>query len=121
MWGRKISICVIRPQRYTFQFMEASPTFSLSFFPEAYRFALDFIGTHSGRKYNKAAECGLTPVETSEGIVSYAEARLVLECKKLYYHDLDPAQFVEPAVEAVYPAKDYHRMYVGEILRCLVH
>lgn len=117
LWGRKVAFCVIRPQRYTFQFMESAPVFSLTFFTEAYRYALDFIGTNSGRKLDKAAECGLTPFEPSPGIVSFMEARLILECKKLYTHDLDPEKFLDPTLNNVYPARDYHRMYIGEIMR----
>jgi flavin reductase (DIM6/NTAB) family NADH-FMN oxidoreductase RutF len=120
LWGRKIVFCVIRPQRYTFQFMQETPQFSLSFFDEAYRSALDFCGSHSGRNYaDKAAAAGLTAIETLPGIVSFTEARMVFECKKLYFQDLDPDHFIDPTIGDVYPAKDYHRMYVGEVLRCL--
>lgn len=126
LWNRKVCFCVIRPQRYTFEFMEISEAFSLSFFPANYRAALDFCGTHSGRNVDKVKACGLTPLEvmvneTTSNVVSFAEARLVLVCKKIYYQDLDPAHFIDPTIGNAYPARDYHRMYFGEIVRTLVH
>lgn len=119
LWGKKVAFCVIRPQRYTFAFMEKYDRFTLSFFEEDYREALNYCGTHSGRNEDKVRACGLTPVETSPGLVSFMESRLILECKKLYFHDLDPHHFLDPSLSEVYPARDYHRMYIGEVINCL--
>lgn len=119
MWGKNICFCVIRPGRHTFSFIEKLDTFSLSFFDESYRGALKFCGAHSGRDFDKAAETGLTPVEGDNGVVYFNEARLVLECKKLYYQDIDPKNFIDIGIEKNYPKKDYHRMYIGEIVKCL--
>ena len=44
---------------------------------------------------------------------------MILACRKLYHSDLDPRRFLDPRIERNYPKKDYHRMYVGEIVRCL--
>ena len=60
LWGRDVCFCVIRPQRHTFGFMEQASHFTLSFFDEAYRSALDFCGSRSGRDVDKAAATGLT-------------------------------------------------------------
>ena len=120
LWGRDVCFCVIRPQRHTFGFMEKASHFTLSFFDEAYRPALDFCGSRSGRDVDKAAATGLTPVAGSTGAVYFGEARLVLECRKLYAQDITPASFLDPTIPAeVYPKADYHRMYVGEIVHCL--
>jgi flavin reductase (DIM6/NTAB) family NADH-FMN oxidoreductase RutF len=119
LWNRKICWCVVRPQRFTYQFMESAPAFSLSFFAKEYKKVLDFCGTKSGREVDKAAATGLTPFETSPGIVSFAQARLIIECQKIYYQDIDPQHFLDPTIEKVYPIQDYHRMYLGEVRRCL--
>ncbi len=115
LWEKQVAMCVIRPGRHTYGFVEKSPLFTLSFFTEAFRPALDLCGTKSGRDTNKAKEAGLTPIATPTGGVSFDEARLILECRKVYTHDLDPARFLDPAIERNYPSKDYHRIYVGEI------
>ncbi len=46
----------------------------------------------------------------------FAEAELVIECRKLYWQDLDPANFLTPDIDKNYPRKDYHRVYYAEIL-----
>ncbi len=119
LWGKEICWCVIRPHRYTYQFMETAERFTLSFFEERYREALNVCGTKSGRDVDKVAVSGLTPAQTESGAVYFAEARLVIECKKIYFHDIDPRHFLDPEIDNNYPKKDYHRMYIGEIVRCL--
>jgi hypothetical protein len=47
---------------------------------------------------------------------SYNEASLILECRKMYYQDMDPSGFVDKTIQENYAAKDYHRIYFGEIL-----
>ena len=119
LWNVDIAMCVIRPVRHTFGFMERNPLFTLSFFEEKYRPALKLCGKKSGRDVDKAAEAGLTPVAGRKGGVYFAEARLVFVCRKLYWQDIDPAHFVDPKLGIFYPDRDYHRMYVGEIVSCL--
>jgi flavin reductase (DIM6/NTAB) family NADH-FMN oxidoreductase RutF len=118
LWERKVAFCFIRPTRYTREFMERAENFTLSFFDERYRKAMSFIGSHSGRDTDKVKETGLTPVK-EEGVVYFEEARLVLACRKLYFQDISPERFLDPKIEDMYPQKDYHRMYVGEIVKCL--
>lgn len=120
LWNRNIAICFIRPQRYTYDFMERSESFTLSFFGEDHREALKLCGSKSGRQVDKTAAAGLTAVTTQSGAVYFAEARLVLECRKIYFQDLDPTHFLDSAIHRNYPSRDYHRMYLGEIVRCLV-
>lgn len=120
LWNRKIAVCFVRPSRHTYQFMEREDIFSLSFFDEQYRDALNFCGTKSGRDVDKMAHTGLIPVASNHGTVYFEQARLVLVCRKLYIHDIDPGRFLDPKIEKQYPQKDYHRMYVGEILETLI-
>jgi flavin reductase (DIM6/NTAB) family NADH-FMN oxidoreductase RutF len=120
LWDRRVCFCFVRPQRHTYTFMEQAAFYTLSFFDEAHRAALDFCGAHSGRDVDKIAATGLTPVRGPKGIVYFEQARLVFVCRKLYRQSVDPACFVDPALPAgVYPKHDYHRMYVGEVARCL--
>lgn len=119
LWERKVATCYIRPTRHTFGFVEQAPLFTLSFFEEKYRKALTYCGTHSGRDTDKARGAGLSVVQDA-GSVYFAEARLVLMCRKIYSQDISPERFLDPAIEGMYPQKDYHRMYIGEIVKCLV-
>ena len=119
LWEKKVAYCFIRPTRYTYEFAERSRNFTLSFFEERFRKALSFCGSHSGRDTDKIKGAGLTPV-MNDGFVYFDEARLVLACRKLYYQDIGPERFLAPEIENMYPQKDYHRMYIGEIEQCLI-
>jgi len=116
LWDKHVAFCFVRPSRYTFEFMEDNRSFSLSFFSEDYRRVLEYCGSHSGRHVNKIERSGITPVEGSIGDVYFDEARLVIECRKLYAQEMDPADFLDDGIAKLYPARDYHRIYFGEIV-----
>ncbi len=118
LWGKNVCFSVIRPVRHTYAFIEGSDAYSLCFFGAEHKDVLTLCGTKSGRDTDKVAATGLTPV-FHDGPIYFAQARLVFQCRKLYFQDLIPAHFIDPAIEGFYPQKDYHRLYVGEITRCL--
>jgi len=119
LWNRQVTFCFVRPVRHTYRFTERHRLYTLSFFGPEHRDALQFCGSHSGRDVDKAAATGLKPVAGPDESIFFEQARLVLECRKLYHHDIEPAAFLDPSIETEYPDKDYHRMYVGEVVRCL--
>ena len=122
LWHKNVAFIFIRPSRHTFGFANSAKVFTISFFDENCRSALELCGKKSGRDIDKAAAAGLTPVffhDANEAVsfVSFKEARDVLFCKKLYAQDLDPALFLDrEAIEKSYNGSDYHRIYVGEII-----
>ncbi|MDR0729261.1 MAG: flavin reductase family protein [Prevotellaceae bacterium] len=115
LWNRPVAFCFIRPQRYTFEFAEAQDYFTLSFFDETYRSALALCGRVSGRDVDKVKEAGLTPRILESGNVAFEEARLIIECRKIYTDFFSPEQFIDNAAD-IYPAGDFHKMYIGEIV-----
>ena len=115
LWRKPVSISFVRPQRHTFSFMENNGWYTLNFFGEEMRDILNLCGTVSGRDLNKMDIEGLTPIQTPKGNVVFAESRLVLECRKMYYDDIKPELFQVFELEMIYPSKDYHRFYIGEI------
>jgi flavin reductase (DIM6/NTAB) family NADH-FMN oxidoreductase RutF len=120
LWGRPVCFVFVRPQRHTFGYMERATHFTLTFFDETYHDALNYCGTHSGRDVDKVAETGLSPVPGEAGAVYFSEGRLVVECRKLYAQDIQEANFIETSiVNQAYEARDFHRIYVGEITRML--
>jgi flavin reductase (DIM6/NTAB) family NADH-FMN oxidoreductase RutF len=117
MWGQPMAQVVVRPIRYTYQFMERYDTFTLCAFPEAHRQALQILGTKSGRDGNKIAEAGLTPIASTQvAAPGFAEADLIVECHKMYWQDMDPTHFLDPGIDKLYPGKHYHRIYFGAVL-----
>lgn len=118
LWGRPVAFSFIRPQRYTYGFLQKNSFYTLSFYDEKYRDVLSLCGKKSGRDCDKVKEAGLTPVFSDQSVY-FDEADLVLICKKLYEQPMDPACFLDPSIERNYPDKDYHRIFVGEIAKVL--
>jgi len=120
IWNRDCMFAVVRPQRYTYEFMEKSGYFTCSFFPPEYKKALNYCGSYSGRDVDKCAQTGLTPLFGEYGVY-FEQARLVFVCKKVLATDFASDSFVEKSIiGAVYPDNDFHRMYAGEIIECLI-
>ena len=119
LWFRDVAVCFIRPQRYTLEFVEKNDTFALSFFGTGEKQALSLCGSKSGREVDKIKETGLTPVY-SDGTVYYEQAKLVLICKKIAVSEVTPQNILDKTVlERCYPEKDYHKVFVGEIVKVL--
>ncbi len=117
IWNKPFVQVVVRPSRYTYQFMEQYSSFTVCAFPLQYREALSLLGTQSGRTSNKIAESGLTPIPSKiVAAPAYAEAELILECHKVYWQDMDSGHFINFEINSSYPEKDYHRIYFGEIV-----
>lgn len=119
--GRPLAIVFVSPSRFTHEFLEREPYYSISVLPEEFRKALDYMGSHSGRDEDKVANAGLACALTGHGVPYFPEARLLMECKKIYSHHLSPEKFGEELHElytgrlkAVKP----HTVYFGEIVAC---
>ena len=121
LWNKPVAFVFVRPPRFTYQFIESQEFFTLSFFEEKFRPMLQIAGTKSGREINKMKDLGLTVFESENNSIYYNEAKLVLECKKLYYQDLDQTRFLDVNIIKNYPNKDFHRMYIAEITNCHIY
>jgi len=117
MWARPFAQVVVRPQRHTRQYIERSDSFTLCAFPDEFRKDLETLGTLSGKDGAKLSKTRLT-LKASKRVAapSYNEARLILECRKIYSQDMDPRGFIDPSIQENYAARDYHRIYFGEIV-----
>ena len=119
MWKKDVAFIVIRPQRYTKEFIDNSDTLSLSFFDSSFKKKLSYLGTVSGRDEDKIANSGLT-LNTSDDAPYFEEARLVLECKKLFSQPMEADSFLdEDIIKTWYPDSDYHTLYIVEITKAL--
>ena len=120
MWGKNIATVYIRPQRYTKEFVDANDLFTVSFLPESQRKALNICGSISGREVEDKWEmAGLHPFYV-DGTTAVREADLVFVCKKQYHQEMKPEFFDVPENDTKwYPDKDYHVMYMAEIVKVL--
>lgn len=112
--GRAIVTVYVNPDRYTWEFLRESDTFTVEFFPEEYRRALGYLGSHSGRDGDKVAAAGLTPKELGGG-VTFGEAELTFVCHKLYQGEFRRDGLAEEINSGIYGNWRPHWMFVGEI------
>lgn len=120
LWNKPVATAYIRPQRYTKQFLDDSEYFTLSFFGEEYRKQLTLCGRASGRDVDKVKECGFTVCAGEGGAPYFDQAQVVLVCRKRFVQQMDPANIPEDIQQSVYPTRDYHYIYIGEIVEALV-
>lgn len=120
MWGKDVAFIVIRPQRYTKEFIDSSSTLSLSILPKGHKEEYGYLGRVSGRDEDKIKKTGLTVLRDGE-TPYFEEAKLVLICEKLFAQPYAPESFLDQEiVEKWYPDKDFHTMYICEIKKILV-
>ena len=120
MWGKNAVTVYIRPQRYTKEFVDREDTFTISVLGSDYRKALNYCGTVSGKGTDKIKDAGLTPYFT-DGTAGIEEADMIMVCRKMYHDDIKPECFDAPENDSKwYPQKDYHTMYIAEVLKVLV-
>ena len=117
LWNKPVAFIFIRPERFTHDFLETNAQVTLSFYNEEYRQALQICGTKSGRDTDKVAEAGLTPVELESGSITFAQARLTVDCRKLFKSAMHESDFIEKSILDTWYGKKggLHDIYVLEI------
>jgi flavin reductase (DIM6/NTAB) family NADH-FMN oxidoreductase RutF len=120
MWNKEVAFIVIRPQRYTREFVESTGSLSLTFFDESYKKALSYLGKASGRDEDKIAKASLS-VATDNNIPYFEEANTAIFAKKLFVQHINEKAFLDPKIiEHWYPERDFHYLYIAEITKVLV-
>lgn len=119
LWGKNVTYIFIRQSRYTKELIDSGDFFSLSFFGEEYRSALNYCGANSGRDKDKFGEAGLTPA-FRHSIPYPDEANLVILCRKMAAVPITEDTFIDKDLMSKwYKDNDMHTMYVGEIIDVL--
>lgn len=117
IWGKDVAFIFIRKSRYTKEFIDASDTFSLNFFNEGYRGTLKYFGTVSGRDEDKIHNARMN-IDYIKGVPVFDEASTVMICRKMFSQELSPDSFIDKSLlDMFYSDKDYHTLYVGEIMQ----
>lgn len=119
LWNKPVAFIFIRPERYTHDFIEQNDRLTLSFYDEDYRKALQICGTKSGRDIDKVKAANLTPQPMESGTMTFAEARMTLDCRKLFKTEMTEASFIDKETLARWynnqPDGSLHTIYVVEI------
>lgn len=122
LWGRPMATIFVRPERYTYQFVEEQDYFSIAFFPPEQKTNLTLCGSKSGRDIDKVQACNFTVASGETGGVYFKEADLALICRKLYRAPMEftnmqnftPADFYSDK-----PGGGLHTIYMGEIVEII--
>jgi flavin reductase (DIM6/NTAB) family NADH-FMN oxidoreductase RutF len=118
LWHKNVAFIFVRPERYTKEFLDSSPYFTLSFFKEDKREELQYLGKVSGRDEDKIGKTSLTKM-IDDDFVYFDEAKLVIKCRKLYTQKLSEECLVDKSLVEFYKSHDYHYLYVGEIVEIM--
>jgi flavin reductase (DIM6/NTAB) family NADH-FMN oxidoreductase RutF len=114
-WRKPIMMVMVRDSRHTFGIIEKAADFTVSVPSGDMRKEIAFCGTKSGRDFDKFKECGLktapgrkvaSPIIDTPGIH--------FECRIVYKSAIDPARLTSD-YNPLYPEKDYHTLFFGEI------
>ncbi len=119
LWGKPVCTLFVRPQRYTNGLIDKSEFLTAAVFDEKYRDKLSLCGTKSGRDTDKVGECGFTQLKYGN-FYSVEEAEKIYLLKKIYKDKIKPENMIDEAVDGkCYPLKDYHYVYICEIVGVL--
>ena len=118
VWKKPILMLAVRDSRHTFGIIEKAVDFTVSVPTTDMQDQVMYCGTKSGRDVNKYKECNLELVDAQMVITPLIKTPGIhFECKIVYKTAMDP-KFLDKECEGLYPQKDYHRLYFGEILAC---
>ncbi len=117
--------CLFRKDRYTLEIIKIEQVYTLSYFPDAYKEKMLFLGSKSGRDSDKMKEVKLTKVQTPAGNISFKEAKLIIECKLTAITTPNPDDFYSQESknyidEAYKDVNEYREIVFGEITNAWV-
>ena len=121
-FGRPIFTVYVKPERYTYQFIEKSQIFTVSYIDEKLYNKFIPYGTKSGKDINKEEESGTHIKFLDDGGITFEEAAEVFVCKiiaKQHITDKDIHQDIIDMYnnnKKVYFSTNPHVSYVGEII-----
>ena len=119
VWRKPMIMVAVRLSRHTFSIIETAEDFTVSIPSSDMKKEIAFCGTKSGRDYNKFKECNLQTSHSQKVITPIIKVPgLHYECKIVYKSAMDPAYLNKDYDTALYPEKDYHTLYFGEIVDC---
>ena len=117
MWRLKVFVVLVRPSRFTHEFVEDSGEFTVNVPDEGMEKAVAYCGEVSGREHNKFKESKLHLVKGKKVKVPVIkECRIHYECRVIHKLKLNPRLVPDKVKKRFYPKKNFHTVYFGEIL-----
>ena len=118
VWKNPILMIAVRDSRHTFGIIEKAADFTVSVPITDMHDEVMYCGTKSGRDVDKYKECNLELADAQKVVTPIIDTPGIhFECKIPYKSAIDPT-FLDKKYDGLYPKKDYHTLYFGEILAC---
>ncbi|MEM2850008.1 MAG: flavin reductase family protein [Candidatus Bathyarchaeia archaeon] len=118
IWTKPIFLTAVRVSRYTHKLLEESGEFTVNVPTEDMGEACRICGSTSGREVDKFDRTGLKWKRGEFVKAPVVEGcPIVYECRVLYKDSVKLQTLPEDLVENIYPRRDWHILYYGEILK----
>lgn len=119
IWQKPIMMVAVRSSRHTFELMETAKDFTVTVPSGDMSKETAFCGTKSGRDLDKFKMCNLEITGASRVVSPIIKTPgHHYECKIVYKSAMNPAYLDKDYDASLYPQKDYHTLYFGEIVAC---
>jgi flavin reductase (DIM6/NTAB) family NADH-FMN oxidoreductase RutF len=117
-WRKPIFMVAVRDSRHTFGLIEKAADYTVSVPTGDMKEAIMYCGTKSGRDGDKLAACGLRTLEGQKVASPVIDAPAIhFECRIIFKSAMDPSHLAAD-LASLYPDKDFHTLYFGEIMAC---
>ena len=117
-WKKPIMMVMVRNTRHTYSLIEKAADFTVSVPTGNMKKEIAFCGTKSGRDVDKFKECRLkTAASQKVGSPIVQIPGIHFECRIVYKNAIDSTHLTRE-YDHIYPEKDYHTLYFGEIQAC---
>jgi flavin reductase (DIM6/NTAB) family NADH-FMN oxidoreductase RutF len=117
-WKKPIMMVMVRNSRYTFSLIEKAADFTVSVPSGDMKKEIAFCGTKSGRDIDKFKECRLKTAPSRQVVSPIIQIPGIhFECRIVYKNAINPTHLTRE-YDQIYPEKDYHTLYFGEIEAC---
>ncbi|HSR11129.1 MAG TPA: flavin reductase family protein [Thermodesulfobacteriota bacterium] len=116
VWRRPMMMVAVRNSRYTYEIIEEADSFTVTVPTGPRKKEINFCGSKSGRQVDKFKECNLSTMDARKVTTPVLSIPgFHFECAIVYKTPMDPKS-LSPDLWGIYPAKDYHTLYFGEIV-----
>jgi flavin reductase (DIM6/NTAB) family NADH-FMN oxidoreductase RutF len=118
IWRKSTMMVAVRNSRFTYGIIEEADSFTVSVPTKSMQKEINFCGSKSGKDFDKFKECHFGTIKAKKVSSPILEIPgYHYQCRILYKTPMDP-KFLAKDLELLYPAKDYHTLYFGEITAC---
>jgi len=119
IWQKPMMMVAVRDSRYTFGIIEKAADFTVTIPSGNMIKETTFCGTKSGRDLDKFKECNLKAAAGKKVISPIIDVPgIQYECRIVFKAPMNPALLDKDYDQSLYPKKDYHTLYFGEIVAC---